>query len=109
MKKTALRTVIASVVFGLASFGAAASDTGPANSPSAVLEAADSGVRSYTLQDESRLYVFKDGKMAMENRFGRPLSMADGHPMETVNGQTVVMKGNEIWRLQEIHAIHRGG
>ncbi len=131
MKKTALSTVIAGVVLGLASFGAAAhedyseagvlhwldhlqsgtpmNDNAPAPGFSTVTESAATGVRSKTLQGGSTLYVFKDGKMAMENRVGRPLSMEGGHPMKTVDGETVVMKGNELWRLQEVHAIHRGG
>lgn len=131
MKKTALGTMVVSVVLGFASFGAAAhedyseagvqhwlehlqSGTPMNNNPPAAglfpaKEIAATGVRSETLQDGSTLYVFKDGKMAMENRFGRPLSMKDGQPMKTVNGETVVMNGSELWRLQEVHAIHRGG
>lgn len=65
--------------------------------------------KSYELKDGSTVYVFKDGKMAMEDKLGRVFSMNDGHAMETKDGQKILMKGNEIWRLeQELHHDHRG-
>ena len=63
----------------------------------------------HTLKDGSTLYVFSDGKMGMENRFGRVLSMREGQAMETADGRSIVMKGNEVWRARMAHSIHRGG
>jgi hypothetical protein len=56
----------------------------------------------HLLKDGSTVYVFKDGKMGMENRFGIPASMPEGVRMETKNGQAIVMKGDEVWR---VHAL----
>lgn len=65
--------------------------------------------KSYPLKDGSTVYVFKDGKMAMEDKLGRLVTMKEGHTMETTDGQRIMMKGNEIWRLErELHR-DRGG
>lgn len=63
--------------------------------------------KTYEMKDSSTLYVFKDGKMAMENTHGRVVSMKEGHPMETKDGQKLMMKGNEIWRLESALGVHR--
>ena len=39
--------------------------------------------------DGTTLYVFKDGKMAMEDSLGRSVSMRAGQPMETINGEKI--------------------
>ena len=57
--------------------------------------------KSIELKDGSTVYIFNDGKMAMESRFGGAVSMEPGHVMETKDGKTIVMKGNEIWRLND--------
>lgn len=64
--------------------------------------------KSYDLKDGSTLHVFKDGKMAMEDRFGRPFPMDLGHQMETVDGQKISMQGNEVWRLDSLLPNSRG-
>jgi len=65
--------------------------------------------KSYELKDGSTVYIFKDGKMAMENKLGQVVSMKDGHAMETKDGKKIMMKGNEIWRLEQaLHRDHRG-
>ncbi|MGH8848053.1 MAG: CopK family periplasmic copper-binding protein [Polaromonas sp.] len=56
-------------------------------------------VKQYDLKDGTTLYVFKDGKMTMENKHGKAVAMKDGQTMETKDGQTIIMKGNEVWRL----------
>ncbi|NMG29959.1 periplasmic Cu(I)/Cu(II)-binding protein CopK [Aromatoleum evansii] len=65
--------------------------------------------KSYQLKDGSTVYVFKDGKMAMENKFGRVARMEEGHVMETKDGQKIMMKGDEIWRLERALHPNRGG
>lgn len=52
---------------------------------------------SVELKDGTAVIVLADAKMAMEDRFGNPVSMAEGRPMQTVDGRTLVMKGNELW------------
>lgn len=64
--------------------------------------------KSLPLKDGSTVYVFKDGKMGMENKYGRVESMKAGHVMETKDGQKVIMIGNEVMRLDEVlHGWHR--
>jgi len=55
--------------------------------------------KSVPLQDGSTVYVFKDGKMAMEDRLGRVVSMNQGHVMRTRGGQDITMVGDETARL----------
>jgi len=64
--------------------------------------------KSIKLKDGSTVYIFKDGKMGMEDKLGRATYMAPGHAMETMDGKKIIMNGNEIWRLDELlHKDHR--
>lgn len=66
--------------------------------------------QSIELKDGSTVYIFKDGKMGMEDKFGRATYMESGHVMETKDGKKIIMNGNEIWRVDELlHSNHRGG
>lgn len=56
--------------------------------------------KTVELKDGTTLYIFKDGKMSMENKLGRTVAMKDGGVMETKDGQKIMMKGNELWRLE---------
>jgi len=71
------------------------------------------GEKVIPLKDGSSVVVFKDGKMAMRDSKGRVTQMKDGHPMETKDGQIIMMKGNEIWRKtqseKDWEALYRGG
>jgi uncharacterized protein YdeI (BOF family) len=58
--------------------------------------------KSYELKDGSTVYIFKDGKMGMEDKFGRAAYMAPGHVMETKDGQKIIMNGNEVWRVDKL-------
>jgi len=62
------------------------------------------------LKDGSTIYIFKDGKMGMVNKFGRATYMASGHVMETKDGEKIIMNGNEIWRVEQLlHKDCSGG
>ena len=61
------------------------------------------------LKDGTTVYIFKDGKMAMEDKLGRTVAMKAGHVMETKDGQRIIMIGNELARLERITAEKRGG
>ena len=63
-------------------------------------------VKTYDLQDGSKVHVFKDGKMGMENKFGKSMNMPEGKVMETKDGTKIIMKGNEIFRHDE--ALKKG-
>ncbi len=65
--------------------------------------------KKFDLKDGSAVYVFKDGKMGMEDRLGRVVGMKPGHVMETKDGQRIIMIGNELARLDAIKAAERSG
>ncbi|WP_136418269.1 periplasmic Cu(I)/Cu(II)-binding protein CopK [Herbaspirillum sp. ST 5-3] len=66
--------------------------------------------KSIELKDGSTVYLFKDGKMGMENKMGKAVRMKQGQVMETKDGQKIIMIGDEVARLDTIlHADHRGG
>lgn len=63
--------------------------------------------QTFELKDGATVYVFKNGKMGMESRLGRVVSMKPGHVMETKDGQRIIMVGNELARLESIKAAER--
>lgn len=65
-------------------------------------------VKSYELKDGSTVHIYKDGKMAMEDKVGTARMMKEGQVMETKDGQKIMMKGSEVWRLEAAHKIHTG-
>lgn len=54
------------------------------------------------LKDGSTVYIFKDGKMAMEDKLGRAVRMKPNTVMETKDGQKILMHGDEVMRLDSI-------
>lgn len=58
--------------------------------------------KSIELKDGSTIYLFKDGKMAMESKLGKVVRMKEGHVMETKDGEKVIMVGDEVARLESI-------
>lgn len=65
--------------------------------------------KSVELKDGSTVYIFKDGKMGMEDQFGRPAYMEPGHTMETKDGKKITMNGNEIGRVNELLQVYQIG
>lgn len=55
------------------------------------------------LKNGATVYVFKDGKMAMEDKFGRAVSMKKNVVMETKDGKKIIMHGNEVMRLDSLN------
>lgn len=65
-------------------------------------------VKTVDMKDGSTLYVFKDGKMAMEDKLGRAIRMKPGHVMDSKDGQRYIMVGDEVARLDSLlHEGHR--
>ncbi len=58
--------------------------------------------KSIQLKGGSTVHVFADGKMGMEDNFGRATYMEPGHVMETKDGKKIVMIGNEIARVDQM-------
>lgn len=63
-------------------------------------------VKSTPMKDGTTLHQFKDGKMAMEDKFGRPMRMEPGELMTTVDGAVVTMVGDEVARLARVQKAH---
>ncbi|MBK8358497.1 MAG: periplasmic Cu(I)/Cu(II)-binding protein CopK [Comamonadaceae bacterium] len=61
------------------------------------------------LKDGSTIYVFKDGKMAMEDKLGRAVRMKKDTVMETKDGQKILMHGDEVMRLDSLLKKDYGG
>ncbi|KDP87198.1 copper resistance protein CopK [Cupriavidus sp. SK-3] len=66
-------------------------------------------LKSYALNDGSTVHVFKDGKMAVENPFGRAVSVKEGQVLEAKDGTRITMKGNEVARLDHLLNVDRRG
>ncbi|MCM2295628.1 CopK family periplasmic copper-binding protein [Rhodoferax sp.] len=56
-------------------------------------------VQSIQLKDGTTVHQYKDGKMAMEGKYGNAVYMQEGVKMETTDGKTITMSGNEVARL----------
>jgi mannose-6-phosphate isomerase class I len=63
--------------------------------------------RVIPLKDGASVVIFQDGKMSMRDKFGRAHAMREGTIMETVDGQKILMKGNEFWRRTDAEEINR--
>ncbi|GCB05274.1 periplasmic Cu(I)/Cu(II)-binding protein CopK [Ralstonia sp. SET104] len=59
-------------------------------------------VKTYELKDGSTVYVFRDGKMGVESKFGRAVRVKEGQVLETKDGTTIVMKGNAVARMDAL-------
>ena len=80
------RTAVIALSLGLSALSAFAVDQG--------------GVEKSTLlKDGSTVHQFKDGKMAVENKFGRSARMDSGTGMQTADGKSMVMVGDEVGKL----------
>jgi hypothetical protein len=54
------------------------------------------------LKDGSTLYVFRDGKMAKEDKLGRTVFLQKGEVLEAADGRRVTAVGNEVARLDSL-------
>jgi hypothetical protein len=58
--------------------------------------------RTVPLAAGETLYVFKDGLMAKENRFGRAIYLQPGEVLVSADGQKIKAVGNEVARLSSL-------
>lgn len=68
--------------------------------PTFAMDAARSEAKQViALQNGETLYIFKDGLMAKENKFGRAIHLAKGEVVQTADGKSITTVGNEVARL----------
>lgn len=68
--------------------------------PAAARDAAQQEAQqTYALRDGSTLFVFNDGRMAKEDRYGRAVNLTRGEVLESVDGKRIEATGNEVARL----------
>lgn len=58
--------------------------------------------RTVPLTADETLYVFKNGLMAKEGRFGRALYLQPGEVLMSADGQKITVVGNEVARLASL-------
>ncbi|HGN0648610.1 TPA: CopK family periplasmic copper-binding protein [Pseudomonas aeruginosa] len=55
------------------------------------------------------MYIFKDGKMAQESRFGRAVYLNVGASVSTKDGRNIAITSNEVARLGSLLQKEHGG
>lgn len=55
--------------------------------------------KTYRLKDGGTVFVFKDGKLAMADKFDRAIHVSKGQVLETSDGQKITMTSSESARL----------
>jgi hypothetical protein len=63
-------------------------------------------VKSVPLKGGSTMHQFTNGKMAMEDKYGHAVRMKEGTGMETTDGQSVAMNGDEVQKLSQAIQKH---
>ena len=66
-------------------------------------------VKSVPLKDGSTLHQFKDGKMAVENKYGRAVRVKEGTTVVTADGKSIQVTSDEIARLSNSIQSHYVG
>jgi hypothetical protein len=77
----------------------------PAFANHAAAEAANKMVQ---LADGGTLYIFKDGSMAREDRFGRASYLTIGSQVKAKDGTTIAVTSNEVARLDWLLSQNHG-
>ncbi|HEJ1691634.1 TPA: CopK family periplasmic copper-binding protein [Pseudomonas aeruginosa] len=71
--------------------------------------AAQAAKEMVPLADGGTLYIFKDGKMAQESRFGRAVYLNVGASVSTKDGRNIAITSNEVARLGSLLQKEHGG
>lgn len=64
--------------------------------------------KSIPLKDGSIVHQFKNGKMAMEDKYGRPTRMNVGESMTAADGTIIKMNSDEVGLLSTVIRDHNG-
>ncbi len=71
--------------------------------PAFAMDAAQAEAKqTIPLVDGETLYVFKDGKMAKADRYGRSVFLTQGEVVQSADGKKISTVGNEIARLDNL-------
>jgi hypothetical protein len=89
--KTTLKTILVAGALAVAALPSFAHDAASASAD-----------KLYRLKDGGTLYVFKDGKMALEDKFGRATYLKIGQILESIDGQKITASSNEVARLDSL-------
>lgn len=64
--------------------------------------------KTVELKDGGTLYVFKDGKMTVCDKYGNPdAKVKAGTSVQTKSGETIVITSNELQRMVSTHSTTR--
>ncbi|MFZ5567865.1 MAG: CopK family periplasmic copper-binding protein [Pseudomonadota bacterium] len=85
---TRITSLFTAVVLSTLASGAFASDS-----------LANNVDKTYRLKDGGTVFVFKDGKLAMADKFDRAIHVSKGQVVETADGQKISMTSSESARL----------
>lgn len=66
-------------------------------------------VKSYELKNGSFVHVLDSGKIVMQDPYGHDMHMKEGMVMETKDGGKILMKENQIFRLDDNKREQRRG
>jgi hypothetical protein len=66
------------------------------------LDARDAAKQVIDLKDGSIADVFDNGKMALENKFGNAVVVKPGTTLQTADGRSITMVGDEVARLDTL-------
>lgn len=78
-----------------------------AAAPTFAMDAARSEAQQViALQNGETLYIFKDGRMAKESKFGSVLHLGKGEVVQTADSKSITAVGNEVARLNAL--LHKG-
>lgn len=64
--------------------------------------------KSTPLKDGSIVHQFKNGKLAMEDKYGRPMRMKIGETMIATDGTAITMDSDEVALLSSVIRDHYG-
>jgi predicted lipoprotein with Yx(FWY)xxD motif len=68
--------------------------------PAFAMDAARSEAKQViALQNGEALYIFKDGLMAKESKYGNVIHLSKGEVVQTADGKSITTMGNEVARL----------
>lgn len=71
--------------------------------PAFAMDAAQAEAKqTIPLVNGETLYVFKDGKMAKADRYGRSVFLTQGEVVQSADGKKISTVGNEIVRLDNL-------